>query len=64
MEATDDGFDDRMPFYARASLLYKVVDGLAEYLGLDASGPLLSATSREKREAFETGLARYRERYG
>ena len=64
VEATDDGFDDRMPFYARASLPYKVVDGLAEYLGLDASGPLLSATSREKREAFETGLARYRERYG
>ena len=63
VEATDDGFDERMRFYARASLLYKVVDGLAEYLGLDASGPLLSATSREKREAFEKGLALYRERY-
>ena len=53
-----------MRFYARASLLYNVVDGLAEHLGLDASNPLLSAISREKREAFESGLALYRERYG
>ena len=64
VEATDDGFGERMRFYARASLLYVVVDGLAEHLGLDASNPLLSAISREKREAFETGLALYRERYG
>ena len=63
VEATDDGFDERMRFYARAALLYVVVDGLAEHLGLDASDPLLSATSREKREAFEKGLAPYRERY-
>ena len=62
--ATDEGFGERMRFYARASLLYVVVDGLAEHLGLDASNPLLSAISREKREAFETGLAMYRERYG
>ena len=64
VEATDEGFGERMRFYARASLLYKVVDGLAEHLGLDASNPLLSAVSREKREAFESGLALYRERYG
>ena len=64
VEATDDGFGERIRFYARASLLYTVVDGLAEHLGLDASNPLLSAISREKREAFETGLALYRERYG
>ena len=64
VEATDEGFGERMRFYARASLLYVVVDGLAEHLGLDASNPLLSATSREKREAFECGLALYRERYG
>ena len=63
VEPTDDGFDERMRFYARAALLYVVVDGLAEHLGLDASDPLLSATSREKREAFEKGLALYRERY-
>ena len=62
--ATDKGFGERIRFYARASLLYKVVDGLAEHLGLDASNPLLSAVSREKREAFESGLALYRERYG
>ena len=64
VEATDDGFGERMRFYARASLLYNVVDGLAEHLGLDASNPLLAATSAEKREAFENGLALYRERYG
>ena len=64
VEATDDGFGERMRFYARAALLYVVVDGLAEHLGLDASNPLLSDISREKREAFETGLAMYRERYG
>ena len=64
VEATDKGFGERMRFYARASLLYIVVDGLAEHLGLDASNPLLSATSREKREAFESGLTLYRERYG
>ena len=64
VEATDDGFRERMRFYARASLLHRVVDGLAEHLGLDASNPLLSAVSREKREAFESGLALYRERYG
>ena len=63
VEPTDDGFGERMRFYARAALLYVVVDGLAEHLGLDASDPLLSATSREKREAFEKGLALYRERY-
>ena len=62
--ATEEGFGERMRFYARASLLYNVVDGLAEHLGLDASNPLLSAISREKREAFESGLALYRERYG
>ena len=64
VEATDDVFGERMRFYARASLLYRVVDGLAEHLGLDASNPLLSDISREKREAFESGLALYRERYG
>lgn len=64
VDATDEGFDERMRFYAQASLLYTVVDGLAEHLGLDVSNPLLSAVSREKREAFETGLALYRERYG
>ena len=64
VEATDEGFGERMRFYARASLLYEIVDGLAEHLGLDASNPLLSAISREKREAFESGLALYRERYG
>ncbi|MDE2822150.1 MAG: phosphotransferase [Chloroflexota bacterium] len=64
IEATDEGFGERMRFYARVSLLYKVVDGLAEHLGLDASNPLVSAISREKREAFESGLALYRERYG
>lgn len=64
VEATDEGFSERMRFYSRASLLYKVVDGLAEHLGLDASNPLLSAISREKGEAFETGLALYRECYG
>ena len=62
--ATDEGFGERIRFYARASLLYEIVDGLAEHLGLDASNPLLSAVSREKREAFEGGLALYRERYG
>lgn len=64
VDATDEGFGERMRFYARASLLYKIVDGLAEHLGLDASNPLLSDISREKREAFESGLALYRERYG
>ena len=64
VKATDDEFGERMRFYARAALLYNVVDGLAEHLGLDASNPLLSAISREKREAFESGLALYRERYG
>ena len=64
VEPTDDGFGERMRFYARAALLYVVVDGLAEHLGLDASNPLLTAISREKREAFETGLALYRDRYG
>ena len=63
VEPTDDGFGERMRFYVRSSLLYKVVDRLAEHLGLDASDPLLSATSREKREAFEKGLALHRERY-
>ena len=63
VEATDEGFGERMRFYARASLLYEIVDGLAEHLGLDASNPLLSAVSQEKREAFESGLALYRERY-
>ena len=64
VEATDEGFGERMRFYARASLLYEIVDGLAEHLGLDASNLLLSDISREKREAFEGGLALYRERYG
>ena len=64
VEATDEGFGERMRFYARASLLYVVIDGLAEHLGLDASNPLLAATSSEKRAAFENGLALYRERYG
>ncbi len=64
VEATDEGFGERIRFYARASLLYIVIDGLAEHLGLDASNPLLAATSKEKRAAFENGLALYRERYG
>ena len=64
VEATDEGFGERMRFYARASLLYVVIDGLADHLGLDASNPLLAATSSEKRAAFEHGLVLYRERYG
>ena len=64
VEATDEGFGERMRFYARASLLYGVIDGLAEHLGLDASNPLLASTSSEKRAAFENGLVLYRERYG
>ena len=64
VEATDDGFAERMRFYARASLLYEVIDGLAEYLGLDATNPLLAPISREKHDAFEKGLVLYRERYG
>ena len=61
--ATDEGFGERMRFYARASLLYVVIDGLAEHLGLDAANPLLTAASREKRAAFENGLVLYRDRY-
>ena len=64
VEATDEGFGERMRIYARASLLFVVIDGLAEHLGLDASNPLLAATSSEKRAAFEHGLVLYRERYG
>ena len=55
VEPTDDGFGERMRFYVRASLLYKVVDGLAEHLGLDASDPLLSATSRGKARGVREG---------
>ena len=61
VEATDDGFAERMRFYA---LLYRMIDGLAEYLGLDATDPLLAPISREKHDAFEKGLVLYRERYG
>ena len=64
VEATDDGFAQRMRFYARATLLDEVIDGLAEYLRLDATDPVLAATSMEKYEAFESGLSLYRERYG
>ena len=64
VDATDDGFAERMRFYARAILLDEVIDGLAEYVGLDATDPVLAATSTEKYEAFESGLLLYRRRYG
>ena len=65
VEATDGGFDERMPLLRpRVPVLRSSRGRAAEYLGLDASNPLLSAISREKREAFETGLVLYRERYG
>ena len=64
VEATDDGFAHRMRFYARATLLDEVIDGLAEYVELDATDVVLAATSTEKYQRFENGLSLYRERYG
>ena len=64
MVATDDGFEDRMRLYARATLLDEVIDGLADYVELDTTDPVLAPISREKYEAFESGLTLYRERYG
>ncbi len=64
VRATDDGFADRMRFYPRAILLDEIIDGLAEYVGLDATDRVLAPTSREKFQAFENGLSLYRERYG
>ena len=63
VKATDDGFADRMRFYARATLLDEVVDGLAEYVGLDATDSILASVSREKYGRFEQGLSSYRRRY-
>ena len=53
-----------MRCYSHASLLYKVIDGLAEYLRLDTLHPLLTAMRRDKRAAFSIRLVLYRERYG
>ena len=64
VEATDDGFAHRMRFYARATLLDEVINGLAEYVELDATDVVLAATSTEKYQRFENGLSLYRERYG
>ena len=52
VETTDEGFGGRMRCYSHASLLYKVIDGLAEYLRLDTLNPLLTAMRRDKRAAF------------
>ena len=63
VQATDDGFGDRMRFYARATLLDEVIDGLADYVEFDSTDPLLARVREEKYKAFEEGLPLYRERY-
>ena len=63
-QADDDGFADRMGFYARVTLLEEVIDGLADCVELDAANPVQGPIRREMYETFEESLPLYRERYG
>ena len=64
LQPADDGFADRMDFHARATLLEEVIDGLADYVEINATDPALAPIKRDKRyKALEESLPLYRERY-